>query len=170
MKTLRMRLTPRPESGLTEISLYSCPDVINDPKKTLDHIQKIANQNAVAVDYELTTDLVYFAVRGGREWLITNPDSWGKDHMFHLALVRAGVLPNANHPSRIIRSDEHDYIIHVFTTTECTSVDTKNANVMVHTYARAQKAHKGPANQMVCAKCGQKWAQHYRSDTGTTCP
>lgn len=94
MKTLRFKLTPHPHAATShlEVLFYSCPDIKGDPDKTLAHLQKVAKQRHVAFDYELTTDLEYFAVRGARTWLYTDPTDLTATEAFKAALMRAGAF------------------------------------------------------------------------------
>lgn len=62
MKTLRMRITPK--SG--DVWFASCPDVCNDPVKTLAKVQRKANKQVPGTVYELATEAQYQDYHSGR--------------------------------------------------------------------------------------------------------
>jgi len=131
MKILRMKITPRPESGMTELSFYSCPDVKGDPAKTLAHIQRVADQKQVGCDYEICDERTYWAVRGARMWLISEPGDKKADARFRQELVSAGILDTKDRPVAMVCTGEDDHRVQVLTDLETTMIDTKSGEITV---------------------------------------
>lgn len=131
MKTLRFKLTPHAhaETSHLEVVWYSCPDIKGDPLKTLAHVIKIAKQRHVAFDYELATELEYYAVRGARAWLFTDPDDLMATEAFKSALVRGGAFKTCAEIIGIVTTGADDHKVQVITETTCTTIDTRTGEI-----------------------------------------
>lgn len=146
MNIIRMKVTPRPESGMEEVMFYSCPDIKGDPEKTLKHVQKTADCRNVACDYAIVPDRDYFAVRGAREWRITEPGDFDADHLFRVKLIRAGFVSSAQQVTSIRMSDEDDKIVQAYSEFEVMTVHTVTGEVRVDPIMRADHTLRGPAH------------------------
>ncbi len=131
MKILRMKITPRPESGMTELSFYSCPDIKRNPDKTLKHIQKTADARNIGCDYEICDERTYWAVRGARMWLISEPGDKRADARFRQELRSAGIIDDVTKPIGIVCTGEDDYRAQIVTEIEVTTIDTKTGDIKV---------------------------------------
>lgn len=146
MNTLRMKLTPRPNAGTEEIAFYSCPDIKGDPEKTLKHVQKTANDRNVAFDYALVSDRDYFAVRGAREWRLSEPGDFDADQLFRVKLVRAGFVSSASQVTSLGMTGHDDITVRTCSEFEVMTINTMTGDVQVDPIMRADNTLRGPAS------------------------
>lgn len=142
MNVLRMRVKPRPTSGMTEIAFYSCPDVKRDPVKTLAYVQKVADERHIACDYELVSELEYFAIRGAREWMMSEPGDFEADHLFRIKLVRSGFATSINKITAITMMDD-GHTLKVATDAEVLVIDTEKGTAIIDPIMRADHTLRG---------------------------
>lgn len=138
MNIIRMKLVPRADAGTTEVSFYSCPDVKGDPEKTRQFIQRTADSRNVAFEYIIVSDLEYHAVRGAREWLLSEPGDSHADYCFRNILVRAKFAPAPERITGINCTGEDDTTVIVSTEMEQMTIDTKTGDVKVEPTLRAR--------------------------------
>jgi hypothetical protein len=146
MKTLRIKVTSMESPSNPHVALFSHPDIKHDTDKTLEHIraEAVAIHKARQADvYELIDDLTYYAVRGARLWILTEPGDWDGDHLFRLAMVRAGIVKDTSQVHRMETTGADDFTVKVTTDIEQFTINTKDAIVTIHTPARAEGL-KGP--------------------------
>lgn len=138
MEILRMKVTPRPESGMSEVSFYSCPDMKGNANKTLAYIQKVADQRQVACDYELCDERTYWAVRGARMWLISEPGDKRADAKFRKELCSAGIIDTPERAIGIVCTGEDDFRVQIVTEIEVTTIDTNTGEIKVDPIPRSE--------------------------------
>lgn len=155
MKTVYMRVTPDAPNVHLGISLYSCPDTLNDPAKTLAKVQKAAVRQGVKFTYELATAMQYHAVNSARMWLLSEPDDVSADQIFRSRLVRGGVIEKAYNTISVTRSGEDNHRVQVITATHCTTIDTKSGDVIIEQIPKAVTDLKEPAPVTICIRCGK---------------
>ena len=132
MKTLRFKLTPVPAAAETvhcEVLFYSCPDIKGNPVKTLAHLQKVAAQRQTGFTYELTDDEQYFAVRGARVWLFTDPDDLMATKAIESTLVRGGVFDTCAEIIGIICPDTDNSRVQVITEKTCLTIHVRTGEI-----------------------------------------
>lgn len=138
MKTIRLKLTPRADSATKDVTFFSCPLLGgNGSEDMLEMVQQAADAQDLRIDYTIATELEYFAVRGARAWLLTEPGNVMEDHVFKVALVNGGLVADTSEIIGIIMTGEDDYIVQVVTEKECTTIDTKAGTVRTEPHVKS---------------------------------
>jgi len=135
MIILRMKVTPPAGQEYLGISFYSCPDVKNNPQKTLAFVQQQAVRKGVRFTYELATDADYYAQRGARAWLMTDPSSELDNLRFEAELVRAGLYENGAEIIGFITVNKD--VVQVITEKTCRTIDTKAGTMRVQDHVQS---------------------------------
>lgn len=148
MKTLLLRVVPKEGSPASTVAWHSYPNVAGDARITLEGLQAAADMNNVAVTYELASDLEYFACRGARKWLMSEPGDSDEDHAFKVALIRAGVIANISESCVISCDEVDDEIVLVNTTRGTTLINTATGTVTQHQAALPDLTLRGPVTGM----------------------
>ncbi len=129
MKTLRIKAVPRAGSYIKQVNWLSCPSV--DPEAQIKRMQALADAKHVAVIYTQATDLEYFANRGAREWLMSEPGDTLADDAFKAALVSAGVLGSNTDVCVICCTGVDDTSVMITTVNKCYLIRTDSGAVVV---------------------------------------